>query len=94
KRSSTSEVVRVLNDTESKWVISPNPSSGAFVISSSEELRPEAIYIVNSLGQSISFTTQPDPNGLLVHPAYTSSGVYIVQLKTRSGVRSVRLIKE
>jgi len=69
------------------WTISPNPSTGQFIISVDETLIIESVEIVNGLGQHIM---QIDINAA-TQVNLTSAGVYYAILNTANG-KSVKKI--
>ncbi|MES2747336.1 MAG: T9SS type A sorting domain-containing protein [Bacteroidota bacterium] len=82
------DVSEHLSVNESQWLLTPNPVTNTFSINRSDEIQSLEIYDLT--GKKI---VSKNENFTNIDVSFLSSGMYIIRLKTDSGMRSIKLVK-
>jgi len=89
-----SEVRRVEVTQGYQLKVSPNPSSGAFRITTGFQILSENVRLINTLGQNIPIKLQADSSSVIVYSGSISPGIYILQVNRGYWRQSVRVVIE
>jgi len=76
--------------SENSIALFPNPCNGSFTVSTSDN----EVFIYNLSGQQVDFYEEIAPEGKRIQLAHTVRGIYIVKLRSKSGVSTHRLMVE
>lgn len=80
-------------ESETSFVISPNPATKSFSIKSTHRLRNPQLVVCNLLGEKI-YSAVYDSEPLTVNCEHFLPGIYVVSLKTANGISVQKLIKQ
>ncbi len=94
KQYSYSGVRRVEVSQTYQLKVYPNPSSGAFRISTGFEIQSENVKVINLLGQTIPISLHTDGTSVHIDSGSIPAGVYVVQVTRGYWRQSVRIVIE
>jgi hypothetical protein len=72
----------------------PNPSSGAFRITTGFEILPENVRLINTLGQNIPIKLRIDSSSVILDSGSISPGIYILHVNRGYWRQSLRVVVE
>jgi Secretion system C-terminal sorting domain len=90
---SYSNIVAVPIDAPDGLLVYPNPSKSTFTVLASEIINPDQVRVTNSMGQDVPFSIENSNNRLTISIGDVSQGMYVIKVKTSSGAKAIKVIK-